>query len=68
MGKKKKIKIIKTSELPDERQETTPVFIMDKEIKRKIRKGEETNLEEIAKEDEKSENTEKRQATKKRKE
>lgn len=64
MGKKKKkIKIIKTSELPDERQETTPVFIMDKEIKRKIRKGEETNLEEIAKENEKSEKKEGHQET-----
>ena len=61
--KKKKIKIIKTSELPDERQETTPVFIMDKEIKRKIRKGEETNLEEIAKENEKPEKKEGNQET-----
>ena len=37
------------SELSEEREEVTKIFIMDKHIKRKIKPGEETNLEEIAK-------------------
>ena len=46
-----RVEIVKMSELPPERQEITRVVIMDKHIRRKIRRGEELRLEEIAREE-----------------